>query len=105
MNTKNTLMAAGALCCALAIGGAFANDTSHRKSDQPLTDTVITTKVKAELAKDRATKAMAIHVKTEDGVVMLTGTVRSAAEKAKAEQDARSVKGVVKVTNDLAVKS
>jgi len=95
-------IATSVACLALAAGSAFAGDT---KSEQPLTDTVITTKVKAELAKDKATKATEIHVETKDGIVNLNGAVGSLAEKEKAESDARAVKGVVAVTNNLRVAS
>jgi len=99
MNGRKALIAATAVGLAFAAGGAFAADAM--KSDQPVKDSVITTKVKAELAKDKATKAREIHVTTKDGVVMLDGTVSSEAEKEKAETDARTVKGVVDVKNDL----
>jgi hyperosmotically inducible periplasmic protein len=101
MTGRKLLIATSVACLTLATGGAFA-DT---KSDQPVTDTVITTKVKAELAKDKATKATEIHVDTKDGVVNLNGAVGSLAEKEKAEADARAVKGVVAVTNNLRVAS
>jgi hyperosmotically inducible periplasmic protein len=100
MTARNTLIAAVAACWTLAAAGAFANDA---KSDQPVADTMITTKVKAELAKDRDTSATGIHVTTKDGVVMLDGSVGSMAEKDKAESDARMIKGVVSVTNNLLV--
>jgi hypothetical protein len=47
-------MAAAAASLAIATGAAFAEDTSA-KSDQPVSDSYITTKVKAELAKDSST--------------------------------------------------
>jgi hyperosmotically inducible protein len=72
-------------------------------SNQPVSDSYITTKVKAELAKDSATKAKDIKVTTTDGVVVLSGTVRSEAEKQMAEQDARNIKGVAEVRNQLSV--
>ena len=84
----------------VAAGGAFADDV---KSDQPVKDSYITTKVKAELAKDKGTKAHDIHVTTKDGVVMLEGTVGSEAEKELASKDARKIKGVVDVKNGLTV--
>jgi hyperosmotically inducible protein len=84
----------------VAANGAFADEV---KSDQPVKDSYITTKVKAELAKDKGTKARDIHVTTKDGVVMLEGTVGSAAEKELASQDARKIKGVVDVKNGLTV--
>ena len=101
MTARKTLIAAAAVCWAFAAGGAFAGD--KMKSDQPVTDTWITTKVKAELAKDKSTKANEIHVTTKDGVVMLDGAVTSEAEKEKAETDAKGIKGVVSVTNNLRV--
>lgn len=102
MTAKKSLIAAAAVCWAFAAGSVFAGDNAM-KSDQPVTDTVITTKVKAELAKDKSTKAKDIHVTTKEGVVMLDGAVGSEAEKEKAETDAKMVKGVVAVTNNLRV--
>ena len=103
MTGRKLLIAATAACLALATGSAFAQDET--KSAQPVSDTVITTKAKAELAKDRDTKAKDIHVETKNGVVHLNGAVTSMAEKDKAEQDARGIKGVVDVNNNLKVAS
>jgi hyperosmotically inducible protein len=99
--SKQPVWMATALCGALLLSGVTFADT---RSDQPVADTVITTKVKAELAKDSATKARDIKVTTKDGVVTLSGTVGSVAEKQKAEQDAATIKGVTGVTNVLEVK-
>jgi len=96
--------AAGIVSLGLVTGAAFADDTSM-KSDQPVTDSYITTKVKAELAKDSATKARHIHVTTKDGTVVLKGMVGSDMEKQQAEQDASGIKGVAHVENDLTIKS
>ncbi len=87
------------------VGTTALADQSSMKSDQPVTDSYITTKVKAELANDSTTKSRHIHVTTKDGVVMLKGNVNSDAEKQKAEQDASAVKGVSHVENDLTVKA
>jgi|SwirhisoilCB1_FD_contig_121_140588_length_440_multi_4_in_0_out_0_1 hyperosmotically inducible periplasmic protein len=103
MNRKRASVLITAASCMLAAGAVFA-DATGTKSDQPVTDSYITTKVKAELAKDHDTKATKIHVKTKDGVVALTGVVNSSAEKTKAEEDARTVKGVVDVKNGLQIK-
>jgi hyperosmotically inducible protein len=92
------VVAAGALAMSMIAGSALA-DTTKTKVD----DSWITTKVKADLAKDSATKANEIHVNTKSGVVVLTGNVASAAEKEKAESDAKAVKGVVNVENQLVV--
>jgi hyperosmotically inducible protein len=98
-NYVSVLVAAGALT--FSVGNALADDV---KSDQPVKDSYITTKVKAELAKDKGTSAHDIHVTTKDGVVMLDGAVESTAEKELAEKDAMKIKGVVSVHNGLTVK-
>jgi hyperosmotically inducible periplasmic protein len=99
MRVKRVSLLVAAATCALTASGVFAADTDH-----PVKDTYITTKVKAELAKDSSTKAHEIKVTTKDGVVALSGTVGSKAEKEKAETDARGIKGVVDVNNGLEVK-
>ena len=104
MRDKKVWGAAGIVGLAFVAGAVFADDTSM-KSDQPVTDSYITTKVKAELAKDSTTKARRIHVTTKDGTVMLKGMVNSDTEKQKAEQDAGGVKGVSHVENDLTIKA
>lgn len=100
MNARRNLIAASTVCWAFVAGAGFA---AEDRSDQPVADSWITTKVKAELAKDEVTKARNIDVDTKNGIVTLSGTVDSTAEKQKAEQNARSVKGVKDVTSDLAV--
>ncbi|MFL6604997.1 MAG: BON domain-containing protein [Steroidobacteraceae bacterium] len=99
---KHTAMTAALLSMVLA-GTGISVAGNNTGSNQPVGDSYITTKVKAELAKDRATKAKDIKVTTTDGVVVLSGTVRSEAEKQKAEQDTRSIKGVTEVRNELSV--
>jgi hyperosmotically inducible periplasmic protein len=99
MRVKRVSLLVAAATCALTASGVFAADTDH-----PVKDTYITTKVKAELAKDSSTKAHEIKVTTKDGVVALSGTVGSKAEKEKAETDARGIQGVVDVNNGLEVK-
>lgn len=64
-------------------------------------DPWITTKVKMSLLSSEGVSGNAVNVDTFDGRVTLHGTVASAAEKAKAEQVARSVSGVREVRNLL----
>ena len=103
MNDKK-VWATGIMSLGLIVGVALADET-NMKSDQPVTDSYITTKVKGELAKDSETKARHIHVTTKDGTVVLKGMVASDEEKAKAEQDATGVKGVTHVDNQLTIKA
>ena len=69
-----------------------------------ISDSAITTDVKAKLLANPGTKGFDIHVETNHGVVTLHGTVRSTAEKELAERLAMSADGVKAVTNDLKVK-
>jgi hyperosmotically inducible protein len=103
MDRKNLFVAGLSASLMLAASAAWANDP-NTKSSQPVTDTVITTKVKTELAKDDQTKARHIDVETKDGVVHLSGLVDSDMEKQKAEADAQSIDGVISVKNSLKVK-
>ncbi|MEN6620747.1 MAG: BON domain-containing protein [Smithella sp.] len=66
-------------------------------------DTMITAKIKSELASDNFLKSTEIGVKTEDGVVQLSGFVDSQKAIDRAGQIARSIKGVKSVKNDLIV--
>jgi osmotically-inducible protein OsmY len=87
----------------LAFAGCAATNTRESTGDY-VDDSVITTKVKAELVGDPVTKAYQINVKTFKGVVQLSGFVDTAESKDKAGEIARGVEGVVDVKNDLTVK-
>jgi hyperosmotically inducible periplasmic protein len=72
---------------------------------EPVSDTVLTTKVKAALTADRAVKARDIEVETRDGVVQLSGFVDSDDAQTAAVMRARSVDGVQEVRNDLSIRT
>jgi osmotically-inducible protein OsmY len=67
-------------------------------------DSVITTKIKTQLAADELLKAFQVSVETRQGVVELSGSVNSQNAKDKAGQIARGVDGVKSVQNALTVK-
>jgi osmotically-inducible protein OsmY len=67
-------------------------------------DSVITAKIKTQLATDDFLKSFQISVESRKGIVQLSGFVNSQAAVEKAGQIARGVKGVVSVRNDLIVK-
>ena len=69
-----------------------------------LSDTAITTKVKAAFAGDKTVSATTIHVTTKKGEVQLSGAAKSAAEKQRAEDIARTTDGVRNVRNAITVK-
>ncbi len=75
-----------------------------RKSGVVVADSVITTKVKADIFKEPELKSMAIHVETEKGIVMLSGFVDSKADADKAVRLAKSVEGVSSVKSAIKVK-
>ena len=62
-----------------------------------VSDTWITTKIKADLASTKNLKSADISVETNNGVATLTGVVPSEIEVKKAVAVAQSVKGVKKV--------
>jgi len=66
-------------------------------------DTTITNTVKSKLAADPETSALRINIDSSNGVVTLSGSVPTAAEKAEAERTARSTQGVRQVVNNLTV--
>ena len=93
------------MCITLIV--AFAGCAASRTKESTggyVDDSVITTKVKADLVADPVTKARAISVETFKGVVQLSGFVNTAQEKEKAGEIARNVKGVVDVKNNINVK-
>ena len=68
-------------------------------------DATITASVSAGLAKDSELSALRIDVDTKAGVVTLKGPAPNAAAKARAEEIARSIKGVSRVDNALEIKA
>ena len=68
-------------------------------------DAWTTAKVKAALLQDAAVSALDVDVHTRDGVVQLSGFVRSAQQATRAADIAAHVEGVRKVVNALIVKS
>ena len=83
-----------------------ANNTLEQSADragQAVKDAAITTSIKTKYLADDTLKGMDISVDTEQGVVMLTGSVQSDAAKNLAEQIARDVDGVTGVNNQLTV--
>ncbi len=104
MNTQTFNRLALGLALALgASGTAFATqapadgNAADQKSEQPVSDTWITTKVKAELATTDGVKSSEISVETTNGVVTLIGVLESKTAVEKAVAATRSIKGVTSV--------
>jgi len=85
------------------IGASVGEKTAEaaNKAAEVLSDSALTAKIKSKMALDDQVKARSIDVSTTNGVVTLTGTVRSAAEHDKAVQLAKETTGVVKVNDKL----
>jgi osmotically-inducible protein OsmY len=86
-----------------ASGMASSADSSN--ASVAMADTSITAKIKAAYLNEPAFKSMGIHVETNNGVAVLTGTVNSQADADRAQQIASSIDGVKSVDNRLKVKS
>ncbi len=94
-----SLLLIGALAMPVAV---FAADGDSVKTE--LSDSVITTKVKAEFAKDKAVSATHVSVDTDNkGVVTLSGKAKTKAEAEKAVSIAKNTKGVTSVKNEIVV--
>ncbi len=94
-----------ALAISLSLGGGLALAVDHAghsedessSATQAVSDTWITTKVKAELATADGVSSTDISVTTVDGVVTLTGVLPTRAAVDAAVAHTRSVKGVLRV--------
>ena len=94
------MMTAGAASAQTATQEAKDKTKSAAKSvGTVVTDAEITTAVKTKFLADTKVKGLNINVDTDKGVVTLTGTTHSAAEKAEAVRLARTTKGVKKVVS------
>ncbi len=91
------------LTLALMMAGCASSPTSE-STGQYLDSSIITAKVKSELALAEETSALQIEVETYKGTVLLSGFVDSAEESLTAENIASGVDGVVTVENSLVVK-
>jgi hyperosmotically inducible periplasmic protein len=106
-NPKTTIRVLAASVLAAAIGMANANDPQAQdtatnpsavgESEQPMGDTWITTKVKAELLANQDVSGLDISVETVNGVVTLSGDVGTQAEADRAVALAQSIEGVTRV--------
>ncbi len=71
--------------------------SAHNQSEQPGSDTWITTKVKADLLATKDVPGMELKVETVNGVVSLSGHVGTQAEADRAVALARGIEGVKRV--------
>ncbi len=106
-NSRLTLTSAFLMSVAIsATGMPFAmadqeakdnKTTAYEESETPVTDSWITTKVKAEFLADEDIKGLDINVSTTNGVVTLAGQLDSQGLVDKAVKMAKAIKGVKNV--------
>jgi osmotically-inducible protein OsmY len=83
--------------------GAQKTKDAADKTGEVITDAAITSAVKTKFLADTQVAGLKIDVDTKDGVVTLTGPVKSAAEKAEAIRLAKTTKGVKSVVDKLTI--
>jgi len=81
-----------------------AGSPTQESTGEYITDSWITTKVKAALVEDSQVRATEVNVETFKGAVQLSGFVSSNAAMYQAVRVAREIKGVTSVKNDMRVK-
>ena len=107
MNNTTTAFSSIVLGMAFLVGGSSlalaaehqmpSENAADMDSEQPVTDTWITTKVKADLATTDGITSTDISVNTTNGVVTLIGVLDSKTGVDKAIAVAKGIKGVVDV--------
>ncbi len=103
MNIKLTgsIIVAGMLL--LPVSG-HATEAEKSSATEYVKDSVITTKVKAELAAEKMSSLVKINVDTDKtGIVTLSGTAASQSAVDKAVAITRGVKGVTSVRNQIKI--
>jgi len=76
-------------------------EKAAEKTGEIITDAAITSEVKTKFLAEPGVSGLSINVDTNNGVVTLSGNVKSKAEAAKAMSIARDSKGVKRVVNHL----
>ena len=96
----------GILTVALSIAVAIlVLACTTQSAGRQIDDTSIHAAVKAKLTVDRFSNIVNIDINVTNGVVTLAGEVPNAKVSAEAQSEAATVSGVVRVINNLQVKS
>ena len=96
------ILALAASLGTVACGGTVASTPRQSAAAAPTDDPTITARVKTVLINDR-TLSSTIDVQTSQGVVTLSGKVKSKDEESKAIELARTVHGVTDVKSKLEI--
>ena len=93
------------VAAAVLLVAFVAGCTTTQTPGEQIDDAGIASAVKAKLTADRFSNIVNVEVNVTNGIVTLAGEVPNAQVKADAEREARSVKGVKGVNNNLQVSS
>ena len=104
MNKRNIVIQSLVLLMLIVTFVACESKSKQESAGDYVDDSIITAKVKSQLAADDLLKSFQIGVETNKGTVQLSGFVDSQQTVDKAGEIARNVKGVTSVKNDLIVK-
>jgi osmotically-inducible protein OsmY len=104
MKKTNILVKIIIMLTLIAFMGSCASTSKKSSPGDYIDDSVITTKIKSNLAGDDFLKSFQISVETRKGIVQLSGFVDSKDAVKKAGKIAKDVEGVKSVENDLIVK-
>ena len=104
MKKRNMFIGCFMILMLIATLVACASTSKQEGAGEYVDDSVITTKVKSQLAGDDFLKSFEISVETYKGIVQLSGFVDSQKAIDKAGEIARGVNGVKSVKNNLNVK-
>lgn len=91
------------LVAVILVAGGLSACSTNQAMDTQVSDSAITTKVKAKLTGDPEINPFNVDVDTDEGVVRLSGAVDDWATYEEAEDLARNTRGVKYVENDLKV--
>jgi len=104
MNKRHLVIHFLMLLMLIAAFAACASTPKQEGTGDYIDDSVITTKIKSQLANDDFLKSFQISVESRKGIVQLSGFVDSQKAVDKAGQIAGGVGGVKSVRNNLVVK-
>jgi len=103
MNQFKRILAVLLAALMLGVVGCAGSPTQESTGEY-VTDTWITTKVKAALVDSPVVKATEVNVETFKGTVQLSGFVSSQTAMNEAIRITRDIKGVQSVKNDMRIK-
>jgi hyperosmotically inducible protein len=88
---------------AIVVLGVLAGCATNRPIDDQLDDAGVVAEINARLAASPVTSALNINVDSLDGVVTLSGVVRTNESRLEAERIARTTSGVKRVISRIRV--